>query len=106
MRKLYTATAGRMIKGNNAYKMFKYMIDNDGATKYDLLTKVLGKTGTKKELRGYYSCYMRGLRNAGMLDYNAKTYKYYPTLEGVQKWIHTSSGILNQKDDEFYREDY
>jgi hypothetical protein len=89
----YSANGKNMVKDNNAYKMLELIINNDGATKYECLTKALGKVGSKQQLRGYYSCYFRGLVDSGVLTHDPKTFKYHITPHGSQLYI-----IANLKD--------
>lgn len=83
MYSIYTADGTRIKLGSKGHKMLQYIVDNGYATKYDLVTKVLGKTGTRRQLRGYYSCYMRGWMDHGILGYNQSNYAYYVTDKGA-----------------------
>jgi hypothetical protein len=83
----YTANANRLTVNTNGYKMLEYIVMNDGATKYELVTNVLGKTGTKKSLRGYYSCYMRGWVDSGIVEYDKTNFKYYITRLGMNRML-------------------
>lgn len=85
MFSMYNANGSKLKIGSNGYKMLQYIVENGGATKYELVTKVLGKKGTRKSLRGYYSCYMRGWMDHGVVSYDASTYKYQVTLKGA--WL-------------------
>lgn len=85
--KYYTANGKNMKKGQNGFKMMEFILKNNGATKYELVTNVLGKVGTKKELRGYYSCYMRGWVDSGLVELDTKTHKYYATAKGANYFL-------------------
>lgn len=79
----YTANGSKLKLGSNGHKMLQYIVANGGATKYELVTKVLGKKGTRKSLRGYYSCYMRGWMDAGVVKYNSFSCTYEVTQKGA-----------------------
>lgn len=85
MYTIYNANGRKLKLGSNGHKMLKYIVDNGGATKYELVTKVLGKKGTRKSLRGYYSCYMRGWMDHGIVSYDAANYTYHVTKQGA--WL-------------------
>lgn len=87
MYSMYTANGNRMVKDNNTYKMLELILKNNGATKYECLTQALGKVGSKQKLRGYYSCFFRGLVDSGVLEYDHKTYKYYITAKGANLFL-------------------
>lgn len=81
----YTANGSKLKLGSNGHKMLQYIVAHGGATKYELVTKVLGKKGSRKQLRGYYSCYMRGWMDAGIVKYNAANFTYEVTQKGA--WL-------------------
>lgn len=85
--KFYTATGKNMKKGQNGFKMMRHILANDGATKYECLTEALGKSGSKQDLRGYYSCYFRGWVDSGVVTYDPKTYKYHATAKGAHYFL-------------------
>lgn len=67
---------------SKGYAILKFISENLGASKYDCVTKVLGKSGDKKSLRGYYSVYFAGLKGCGFLSLDTKTHKYSITETG------------------------
>ncbi len=71
--------------------MLQYIKENGPTRKYDLLTKALDKTGTRKQLKGYYGVYMERLRTSGLLNYDYSTFEYSLT---------TTSAILVYSKDE------
>lgn len=85
MFSMYTANGNKIKLGSQGHKMLKHIIDNGGSTKYDLVTKVFGKVGSRKQLRGYYSCYMRGWMDNGILKYNHFNSSYELTEKGA--WL-------------------
>jgi len=88
--KFYTATGSKMKKGQNGFKMMRYILSNECATKYECLTEALGKSGSKKSLRGYYSCYFKGWINSGVVTYDKSTYKYHATAKGAHYFLEAS----------------
>ena len=64
MYSMYNADGSRIKLGSKGHKMLKYIVDHGTVSKYELVTKVLGKVGSRQSLRGYYSCYMRGWRRS------------------------------------------
>lgn len=85
MFSMYNANGSKLKLGSNGYKMLQYIVANGGATKYDLVTKVLKKVGTRQRLRGYYSCYMRGWMDNGIVSYNRFSNTYEATPKGA--WL-------------------
>jgi predicted transcriptional regulator len=83
MYSLYTADGTRIKLGSQGHKMLKYIVDNGYATKYELVTKVLGKVGSRYALRGHYSAYMRGWMDHGILKYNKFSSSYSVTEKGA-----------------------
>jgi hypothetical protein len=73
-----TATATRLRNGQptKLIKILAYIRDNGPVTRYDITTKVLGKQGTRKDLRGYYSTNFIKYRNSNLieLDWDTMTY--------------------------------
>lgn len=64
-------------------KIFKYILDNGQASKYDLVTNVLKKEGTRKTLKGYWCTNFAALRNSGLLNYDYETKKYNLTTKSL-----------------------
>lgn len=62
-----------------------------GCTKYELLTEALGKSGSKSQLRGYYSAYFQGWVNSGVVQLDRKTHKYSITTHGVRMFMNAKS---------------
>jgi hypothetical protein len=83
MYTMYTADGSRIKLGSQGHKMLRYIIDNGSVSKYELVTKVLGKVGSRQKLRGYYSCYMRGWMDNGILKYNHFNSTYEVTPKGA-----------------------
>jgi len=84
--KLYTATGTNLTKNSKGAQILRHILVNGPKTKYECVTEVLGKVGSKKSLRGYYSCYFRGLVDEGILSYNSKTFQYNVTEKGVNTY--------------------
>lgn len=76
-------TGERFTTESKGYKILKFILENDGASKYDCLIHI-GKKGTKKSLRGYYSVYFASLVQAGFLVRTNVDYKYEITLAGTK----------------------
>lgn len=83
MYTIYTADGSRIKLGSKGHAMLKYIVDNGSVSKYELVTKVLGKVGSRRQLRGYYSCYMRGWMDNGILKYNHFNSTYEVTPKGA-----------------------
>ncbi len=83
MYSIYTADGTRIKLGSKGHKMLQYIVDHGTVSKYELVTKVLGKVGSRKQLRGYYSCYMRGWMDHGILKYNSFAQAYEVTDKGA-----------------------
>jgi hypothetical protein len=80
---MYNADGSRIKLGSKGHKMLKYIVDHGTVSKYELVTKVLGKVGSRQSLRGYYSCYMRGWMDHGILKYNKFNSTYEVTEKGA-----------------------
>jgi len=78
----YTVTGTKLTSKSNGFKILKFIASQNGATKYDCLTKALGKVGTHKALRGYYSSYFRGLVDNNVVKLNYCTNEYMITDYG------------------------
>jgi hypothetical protein len=83
MFSIYTADGSRIKLGSKGHAMLQYIVANGSVSKYELVTKVLGKIGSRKSLRGYYSCYMRGWMDHGILKYNRFSSTYEVTEKGA-----------------------
>ena len=83
MFSIYTADGTKIKLGSQGHKMLRYIVDHGTVSKYDLVTKVLGKFGSRRQLRGYYSCYMRGWMDHGILKYNHFRKAYEVTEKGA-----------------------
>jgi len=75
----YGIVSGTNLRNGGPTKLIKilaYIRDNGPVTRYDISTKVLGKKGTRKELRGYYSTNFVVFRDSDMivLDWDTRTY--------------------------------
>lgn len=78
----YTVTATNLRSSSKGYKVLQYILNKEGATKYECVTEVLGKTGSRSELRGYYSDSFRGWVDNGVLTRDPKTMMYNITPYG------------------------
>jgi len=78
-------------KGTQLRKLLNFIKDNGPTTKYDLLTKALDFTGTRKQLRGNYSRYMQACRANDLLCLDFKTHKY--ELTETAKEVLLTDGI-------------
>jgi len=80
------ATASRTINGKptKLIKILDYLHKHGPSSKYEIVTKVLGKKGNRKELRGYYSDNMQIYRESGLIELNYDTKEYSITERGVQ----------------------
>jgi len=87
----YTANGTRLTKSTQGFKMLQLIILKNGCTKYECVTEALGKVGSKQKLRGYYSCYFRGLVDSDVLEYNARTKKYRCTSHGATVFLDASA---------------
>ena len=84
---MYTANGSRLTTASKGFAILRHIANTGGASKYDCLTIALGKIGSKKDLRGYYSCYFRGLVDNGVLN---------PSVKGVYTITdHGKSLLLN-----------
>jgi hypothetical protein len=81
----YCGYTGTRLKTNHkAYRILDFIRKNNGATKYEVVTEVLGIVGNRVDLRGYYSCAFADFKQLGWLTLNTKTHKYYVTESGMQ----------------------
>lgn len=84
---MYTANGSRLTRESNGFKMLQLISETGGASKYDCLTIALGKKGSRSELRGYYSCYFRGLVDNKVLN---------PSVKGIYTLTDHGQEILNK----------
>ena len=75
----YGIVTGTRLRNGQPTKLIKilaYIRDNGPVTRYDITTNVLGKKGTRKELRGYYSTNFITFRDSDMIeiDWDTRTY--------------------------------
>jgi len=83
--RLYTGLTGTKMKSTTKIcQILNYINDNNGATKYECVTNVLNKTGSKQDLRGYYCCAFNDLVEQGICDYTRKGYQYTLTTYGAE----------------------
>lgn len=63
-------------KNTKLRAILRYLDVTGGAKRYDVVIDVLGKTGSKRALRGYYSTNFASMRNSGLinLDYDTGLY--------------------------------
>lgn len=87
----YTANATCLNKRSKGFKVLEHIILKDGVTKYECVTRVLGKIGTRKELRGWYSCYFRGWVDSGVVTLDRKTHMYHSTKHGAVLYFTVST---------------
>ena len=92
-RSAYSHMTGER-KGTKLRAILKYVDENQGATKYEIITDVLGKTGTKRDLRGYYSTNFASMRGSGLLNLDFDTHIY--TITDLA--IDALNNEINQKD--------
>ena len=73
---LVTATRTRFGKPTKLIQILDYLRQYGPVSRYELTTKVLGKVGTRKDLRGYYSTNFIVFRESGLikLDWDSRTY--------------------------------
>ena len=62
----YPNIGSRFTTESKGFKVIKF-ISESPATKYECVTTVLGKTGTKTRLRGYYCVYFKNLVEANII---------------------------------------
>ena len=86
----YKSNASRINKRSKGYKMLELIIRNSGATKYECLQEI-GKQGTKKQLRGYYSVYFQGWVKNKVVSYESKHHKYKITNHGKMMFLKASA---------------
>lgn len=80
-----SANAKRITPSSQSFKVLSYIQLAKGATKYDCVTKILGREGTKRELRGYYSDAFADWTANNILTLNRKTHKYHLTAKGLRR---------------------
>ena len=78
----YTANATRLNRYSKGTAILNFIFVNGKATKYECVTNVLGKIGTKQSLRGYYCAAFRGWMENGVLEYTG--YNYSLTEHGIE----------------------
>lgn len=84
-------TGERFTKDSKGFKILKYIDKHNGATKYECITKVLRKCGSKQKLRGYYSVYFGLLVKSGILTLDYKSHVYSITEKGKEIIVTTKS---------------
>ena len=77
-------TGERFTKESKGFRILKFIEKQNGATKYECLTKVLSKTSSKRKLRGYYSVYFGLMVKASLLTLDSKTHIYSITEKGKE----------------------
>ena len=85
MYALYTANGSKLTTSSKGFAILRHIANNGGASKYDCLTIALGKSGSKNDLRGYYSSYFRGLVDNGVLN---------PSVKGVYTLTEHGKSVL------------
>jgi len=80
-------TCSKLKKDSKLTKILEYIRDNNGATKYECVTNVLNKKGSKKDLRGYYCCAFGDLVDIGLLNPSSRenSFKYTITEAGINR---------------------
>ena len=79
---IYTANANRITPSAKSFKVLSFIAIADGATKFECVSKVLGRQGSKRQLRGYYCAPFRGWMESGVLIRNDWTHEYHITTKG------------------------
>ena len=91
---MYETNASRLNPSSKGFKMLDHLMHHShlgGCTKYELLTEVLGKVGSKQKLRGYYSVYFQGWVKSGVVTLDHDTYKYNITPHGTLMFLNAKS---------------
>ena len=74
----------RFTTASKGFKILCYLFSNGPKTKYECVTEVLGKVGSKQKLRGYYCVYFASLRDSGFVNYNPSNFTYSITDKGMK----------------------
>ena len=74
----------RFTTSSKGYKILCHILLNGPKTKYECVTDVLGKVGSKQKLRGYYCVYFAALRDCGLVQYNSSNFTYSITEKGMK----------------------
>ena len=80
---ILTATRTRNGKPTKIIKLLKYLKEYGPVSKYELVCEVLGKKGTRRELRGYYSTNFIKFRDSGLINLDWDTRTYSITQDGL-----------------------
>ena len=76
----------RLTTKSKGYKVLSAIQDpKDGLSKYEWVTTILGKEGSRNELRGYYCVTFQGWREAGIVVLNNGAHKYSITELGLER---------------------
>lgn len=78
-----TATRTRFGQPTKLIQILKYLKENGPVSRYEISTKVLGKVGTRKQLRGYYSTNFIAFRESGLIDLDWESRTYTITRDGL-----------------------
>ena len=84
---MVTVNGKRLTPNSQGFKILSHIIENDGASKYSCVTNVLGRVGSRQQLRGYYSDYFLGLVTSGVLSLDKKTHIYKITGRGLHRYL-------------------
>jgi predicted transcriptional regulator len=78
-------TATRLVHGkpSKIAQILAYLREYGSASKYEIVTEVLNKVGSRTELRGYYSTNFKKLRDSGLVGYYENDKEYFITDEGI-----------------------
>lgn len=71
----YDKVATRMSLSSKTYAILHFILVNGPTSKYDIVTKVLGKKGTSQDLRGYYCVWFQKMVKGGILKREGTTYR-------------------------------
>lgn len=74
----------RFTTSSKGFKILSHIFSNGPKTKYECVTEVLGKVGSKEKLRGYYCVYFAALRDEGLVEYNRSNFTYSITDKGMK----------------------
>ena len=73
----------RANKNSKIAKIFNYVAEKKRATKYDVVTNILGVKRNRRDARGYYSTNFQTYRDEGFMNYNEDKYEYSLTTKGL-----------------------
>ena len=82
--RMYTAKLTATKPGTKIRKIMKHIKENGPTKKIDIVRIALEKTGTNKELRGYWCTNLASMRTSGLLNYDYDTRLYHLTEKGLR----------------------